>query len=89
MAWTIADDIIGEGARIGENLLSQGGMLVCRRCETALTGESGHIVEATAPLSKAGPWIALRWGGDSPNFSLGEITCPACGTLQSVTEVRM
>ena len=46
------------------------------------------MLEATAPLAKAGPWIALRWGGDSPNFSLAEIACPGCGTLQSVSEQR-
>ena len=87
VAWEIVDEIRGD-SRIGENLLSQGGKLICRRCEAPLTGKLGHVVEATAPLAKAGPWIALRWNGDTPNFSLSEITCPDCGTLQSVTEVR-
>jgi len=87
--WTAADDVTSDGTtRIGENLMSQDGKLVCRRCDTALTGEVGHVVEAAAPLAKAGPWIALRWGGNSPNFSLSEIACPGCGTLQSVSEVR-
>ena len=87
VAWEIVDEIRGD-SRIGENLLSRGGKLICRRCEAPLTGKLGHVVEATAPLAKAGPWIALRWNGDTPNFSLSEITCPDCGTLQSVTEVR-
>ena len=87
VAWEIVDEIRGD-SQIGENLLSRGGKLICRRCEAPLTGKLGHVVEATAPLAKAGPWIALRWNGDTPNFSLSEITCPDCGTLQSVTEVR-
>ena len=87
VTWEIVDEIRGD-SRIGENLLSRGGKLICRRCEAPLTGKLGHVVEATAPLAKAGPWIALRWNGDTPNFSLSEITCPDCGTLQSVTEVR-
>ncbi len=86
--WTPDDDIRGDAARIGENLMSLGGTLACRRCGTTLTGEAGHVVAATAPLAKAGPWIALRWAGASPNFSLQEIACPGCGTLLSVTEMR-
>ena len=36
----------------------------------------------------AGPWMALRHGGDGPNFVLEEISCPSCATLMSVREVR-
>ncbi len=87
--WSPEDDFAGDAAaRIGENLMSRDGALACRRCETALTGAAGHVVEATAPLVKAGPWIALRWAGASPNFSLHEVACPGCGTLLSVSEVR-
>jgi DNA-directed RNA polymerase subunit RPC12/RpoP len=75
-------------ARIGENLAVCDGELVCMRCDTALTGEGGQVVETMSPLAKAGPWIALRWDGDSPNFLLREIACPDCGTLHAVSEVR-
>ncbi len=88
--WALEDRVAGDGeTRIGENVMARDGGLACRRCETILTGASGRVVEATAPLAKAGPWIALRWGGDSPNFALAEIACPGCGTLLSVSEVRM
>jgi N-methylhydantoinase B len=88
-AWNAADGIgAGDDRRIGENLVARDGQLACRRCDTVLTGEAGQVVETSAPLDKAGPWIALRWNGDSPNFALSEIVCPGCGTLQSVSEVR-
>ncbi len=88
-AWPRDDHVAGDGeTRIGENLVLRDGELACRRCATALTGEAGHVVAATAKLAKAGPWIALRWGGDSPNFELREIACPGCFTLLSVDEVR-
>jgi hypothetical protein len=32
--------------------------------------------------------MALRHGGDGPNFALEEISCPACATLIAVREVR-
>ena len=38
------------------------------------------------PLAHAGPWIARRFGGYSPNFVLDEAVCPGCGTLLDVEE---
>ena len=52
------------------------------------TPESPSWFEGTAdaPLAHAGPWIAQRFGGYSPNFVLDEAVCPGCGTLLDVEE---
>ena len=39
------------------------------------------------PLKHAGPLIALRYGGDGPNFELEETVCRSCGALADVREV--
>jgi hypothetical protein len=39
-------------------------------------------------LRTAGPWMALRHGGDAPHFVLEEVSCASCATLMSVREVR-
>jgi N-methylhydantoinase B len=84
--WPPADG--DEARRIGDALvIDDAGALRCD-CGQALGGESGHAVRGRAPLGKAGPWIARRWDGNSPNFALEEIACPACGALHSVREVR-
>ncbi len=38
------------------------------------------------PLADAGPWLAMRWNGDSPDFRLLESACPACGVLFDILE---
>jgi N-methylhydantoinase B len=81
----------GEAWRVGENLeLAPGGSgtLQCRRCGAALSGPEGRTATAQRPMRAAGPWMALRHGGDGPNFVLEEISCPACATLIAVREVR-
>jgi len=96
VAWDLADHYRhpdpenGKPWRVGENLeiASEGAdTLVCRRCKHALTGPQGSVVKHLAPLSKAGPWLALRWGGDGPHFKLEEASCPSCGVQLSVREV--
>ncbi|MHA1107532.1 MAG: hydantoinase B/oxoprolinase family protein [Alphaproteobacteria bacterium] len=62
--------------------------LHCRGCGHQLTGDGGDALVRTAPLADAGPRLALRWSGDSPNFKLEEIICPSCARLISVSEVR-
>jgi N-methylhydantoinase B len=77
--------------RVGENveLAPDGsGALRCRRCGETLSGPQGKAAVAQRPLRAAGPWMALRHGGDGPNFALEEICCPSCATLVSVREVR-
>ena len=54
----------------------------CRAC-----GSVEGFTATRAPLRKAGPWIALRYGGDGPNFQLEETSCDACGALVDVREV--
>jgi N-methylhydantoinase B len=42
----------------------------------------------TEPLAEAGPWLAQRWQGQSPNFELLHVGCSSCGALWDVSEVR-
>jgi N-methylhydantoinase B len=75
--------------RVGENVeLESSGALRCRRCKQVLSGPNGRVAVAQQPLRRANPWMALRHGGDSPNFVLEELSCPDCATLISVREVR-
>jgi N-methylhydantoinase B len=77
--------------RVGENVeLAPGstGALRCRRCGEMLSGVQGRAAIAQRPLRVAGPWMALRYGGDGPNFVIEEISCASCATLMSVREVR-
>jgi N-methylhydantoinase B len=79
----------GEPHRIGEAIeIAADGALACGRCGHALTGAGGGVAKRAAPLSDAGPWFALRSNGDSAHFALEEISCPSCGTLLDVREVR-
>jgi N-methylhydantoinase B len=74
----------GAARKIGENLaLNADGTIKCR-CGRQLN----DVITAPAPLSKAGPWVARRWNGESPNFELEETACPGCGVLHGVREVR-
>jgi N-methylhydantoinase B len=80
-----------EAWRVGENVeLAPGGSgaLRCRRCGETLSGPQGRAATAQRPLHTAGPWMALRYNGDGPNFALEEVSCPSCATLMSVREVR-
>jgi N-methylhydantoinase B len=82
--------------RIGEYLerISLNGrrLLRCRSCHCICseTGESEgeRILIQRAPLSEAGPWLALRWQGNSPDFVLLKSICPGCGILFDVSETR-
>jgi N-methylhydantoinase B len=76
--------------RVGENVeLAPAGSdaLRCRRCGEMLSGPQGRIAFAHRPLNAAGPWMALRYNGDAPDFVLEEISCPSCAALLSVREV--
>ena len=58
----------------------------CPACgETNGAGRPETVVR-TAPMRKAGPWMALRWDGDGPNFCLQETVCKSCGRLIDVRE---
>jgi N-methylhydantoinase B len=73
-----------------------GEIVICGRCGTtvgsrrtdAKDGELGATRVEQRPLKEAGPWLALRYGGDSPNFILEKRSCPGCGTLLDVSERR-
>src|SRR5438105_1352217 len=81
----------GKPWRVGESVeLEPGGSgaLRCRRCGEMLSGPHGRAAIVQRPLRAAGPWMALRHGGDGPNFVIEEICCPTCATLVSVREVR-
>jgi len=65
----------------------------CRRCGCTISehgGEADRSGAATrlSPLAEAGPWLALRWHGHSPNFELFQSACPNCGVLFDVEERR-
>jgi N-methylhydantoinase B len=63
--------------------------LRCRRCGCTL---GPTLADGTAarqqfqPLAAAGPWLARRWDGHSPNFDLREVICPGCGQMLDVQE---
>ncbi|TFB75011.1 hydantoinase B/oxoprolinase family protein [Cryobacterium glaciale] len=57
----------------------------CPRCGRAT--EIGKPTRWTSPLSAAGPWLAERWQGNSPNFKLLHTSCTACGSEWDVCEV--
>jgi N-methylhydantoinase B len=79
--WPISDNVV----MTGDGGLS---VLACKNCGSALSGSRGRVVQHRSPLKKAGPWTALRFGGDSPNFALEECNCASCGSLILVREVR-
>ena len=54
----------------------------CRVC-------GGPVHSVCRPLSRAGPWIALRHGGDSAHFALSETSCASCGALIETTEIMI
>ena len=65
-------------------------MIRCRRCGTVLSAAGqdprAGAIRRTEPLAQAGPWLAERFGGYSPNFVLDEAICPGCGVLFDVEE---
>ena len=50
-------------------------------------GKIGDYGILSHPLRHAGPLIALRYGGDGPNFELEETICRSCGALAGVREI--
>jgi N-methylhydantoinase B len=46
------------------------------------------VIESTRELGNISPWIAVRHGGESPNFHAIETICDGCGVLLDVTQVR-
>ena len=91
--WTPEDSYTGtDGSTVSDGLaLGTAGSeirLHCRGCGHQITGTGGSALKRIAALSHAGLRLALRWGGDSPNFALKEIICPTCTRLVSVSEVK-
>jgi N-methylhydantoinase B len=75
---------------VANGLLNANGRWLCRNCgfDIAPTHEnvkSGCASRAVA-LSAAGPWVALRYGGDNPRVHLIEYSCPSCARLLFVDE---
>lgn len=50
-------------------------------------GESGTLL-TRRELGELGPWIAVRYGGESPNFHAVETVCDGCGRLRDLTQER-
>jgi N-methylhydantoinase B len=88
------------GRRVGPYLefvpSDPGEIVVCARCGTTVGSRRADVQDAElelshtdeGPLKEAGPWLALRYAGDSPNFVLEKRSCPGCGTLLDVSERR-
>lgn len=66
------------------------GIVRCTECHHVYCSASEEAREYAAvrhsPLRKAGPWLAERWAGNSPNFLLVEYLCPSCGVVFDVLE---
>jgi N-methylhydantoinase B len=86
----VARHVIGEYLEVASAPETATAVIRCRRCATVLAEEGedprGGAIRRQEPLAAAGPWLAERFGGNSPNFVLHEAICPGCGTLFDVTE---
>lgn len=98
-SWQPAEAEAGPGEvlrRLGDalELVRLGSQQVWRcRCCGHMVGPDWRAAKArvarrAVPLAAAGPWLAVRWQGHSPNFELEETLCPACGLLFDVSERR-
>ena len=65
---------------------------MCARCDEQLADIGSNVKELlptdTQELTAAGPWVARRWGGVSPDFHLVEYLCPGCGYCIDRTQRR-
>lgn len=82
------DRVIGEYLELASS--SSTSLIRCRRCQSVL-GPAGvdprlGAVRRARKLAEAGPWLALRHAGNSPNFVLVETSCPGCGVMFDVEE---
>lgn len=67
-----------------------GGWLHCGRCRRSICRDAEpikpYLARERGPLGAAGPRIAQRWSGDSPDFELWRYYCPHCGELGAVEQ---
>lgn len=81
--------------RLGEYLevvaSERNGVIRCRKCQYVFCSRDEdprhYAIVRKQPLAAAGPWLAKRWEGESPHFTLRECICPSCGTLFDTAEV--
>jgi N-methylhydantoinase B len=74
----------GGWERIGDGIRRRGDVLACAHCGTELRGggnPKSASLQRIVDVGAAGPLIAVRWEGVSPNFHLHEYVCPSCGHL--------
>jgi hypothetical protein len=66
------------------------GWVCCGECRRSICQASDDFKEFLArdrgPLGSAGPRVAQRWNGDSPDFELWRYFCPHCGELCAVEQ---
>jgi N-methylhydantoinase B len=78
--------------RFGETLRVDRDGFVCARCDEPIAASDSNPKESlptiTQELSAAGPWVARRWDGFSPDFHLIEYFCPGCGYCIDRTQRR-
>jgi hypothetical protein len=69
--------------RFGDTLRIDRDKFVCARCDEPVADVGSNpkdsLPHQTQELVVAGPWVARRWGGTSPDFMLVEYFCPGCG----------
>lgn len=58
----------------------------CPCCATVIA--EGNVLRHVQPLGAAGPWLAVRWGGESRRFDLTTALCGACGTALDCVQSR-
>ena len=78
--------------RLSETLYRAAGVVHCAACDgvlgPAVDNPRQSCLVRRRELAAAGPWLAMRWGGQSPNFELVEFICRHCGRLVDVLERR-
>lgn len=82
-----------DGPPLGVALRLRGQMVHCAYCGGEIADDPGEYkrdcVRREVDLVQAGPWLAMRWQGQSRRFRLIEYICPHCGYLVDVEERRL
>jgi N-methylhydantoinase B len=82
----------GSFLALGVAVRVEEGLARCAVCDGVLgpaaQGFKGYCVQRQVELGQAGPWLAMRWQGQSGRFCLVEYVCPYCGSLLDCEERR-
>jgi N-methylhydantoinase B len=70
-------------------LVAHDGIVRCGQCGTqlgALDNPKQGLVRVITDVGEAGPWVARRWNGKSPQTRLWHHFCPACAAALSIEQ---